>query len=81
MLVRGDRLPDFRAPLSSGELFVLSDDAGGLPVVIVVGAPDLEVSALGVVIHVDQDGHPARRGIHVIDDGSIAWAITSGLPG
>jgi predicted 2-oxoglutarate/Fe(II)-dependent dioxygenase YbiX len=81
MLVRGDRLPDFRAPLSSGETFVLSDDAGGLPVVIVVGAPDVEVSAPGVIIHVDELGHPALRGIRVLDDGAIAAAITQGRPG
>jgi hypothetical protein len=48
----GDRLPDLRAPLADGSVFVPSEDAGGMPIALVVAElpPDVSVGAL--VVHV-----------------------------
>jgi hypothetical protein len=80
-LRRGDRLPDFRAPLADGSSFSLSDDAGGLPVVFSVGPP-LGIDAHGVVLHVPlTTDDRAPSGLSLLDDGSLAHALTGGVPG
>ncbi len=79
-LTVGDRLPDLRAPLADSSVFVLSEDAGGFPVALVVsdevpcGHDDV------VTIHVARRGAPTGR-LSLCDDGRIAQALTDGNDG
>jgi hypothetical protein len=83
-LGRGDRLPDIAAFLADGSEFVLSVDAGGLPVVVVVGSlpvDDLLADPPGAVVHVPLGGPPVDGRISIHDDGRAAIALTGGSPG
>lgn len=81
-LERGDRLPDVRAPLADGRVFVLSQDAAGVPVVFVVGAPVAPVPVVnGALITVPLPDTPHLGGMSLVDDGRVATALTGGRPG
>jgi hypothetical protein len=78
----GDRLPDLRAPLADGSVFVPSEDAGGMPIALVVAElpPDVSVGAL--VVHVARpDATPDPSRLSLDDDGRIAWVLTGGVDG
>lgn len=80
----GERLPDVRAPLSDGSLFVLSEDAGGLPVALVTGPQPPKPRPDLLVIHVTSthnngstsDAATSDGLLTLIDDGQITQALT-----
>ncbi len=79
MLEIGDPLPDLHARLSTGDDFLLSHDAAGCPVVIVVGAA-IVVEAPALVIHVGSTATPGS--LEVLDDeGHLAAALVGGPSG
>lgn len=73
----GDRLPDLRVPLADGSPFVLSEDAAGLPVALVVASNVPERSDVALVVHVARPGG-AVGAMSLLDDGQVAEALSDG---
>lgn len=81
----GERLPDLRSLLPDGSEFVLSEDAGGLPIALVTGSVRPRRCDDVLVIHVAPPSvalaSTTDAALTLVDDGRITAALTPGTSG